>query len=446
MPVRELNGGLNGHQPDTLFGQISGFGQLPARLGRTRRTLHFSSCHSRHILQMPTSKLPRTASHDTLNEPNWHEFREEMPITERWAYFDHAAVGPLSSPAHKAVARWSRQAAEEGDTVWPQWEARAEDIRQTAAKMVGAQSQEIALVPNTTTGINLVAEGYPWREGDNVITVGGEFPSNLYPWINLKSRGVEERRVDLNTTDFNLDPIANACDQRTKIIAISWVGYATGGRIDLDQLISIAHDRGVLVFLDAIQGMGVFPLDVNRTPIDFFAADGHKWMLGPEGAGFMYIRKEHLELLRPLNVGWHSVVDSHDFGKAELNIRPDAARYEGGSQNMVGFLGLGASVDLLVRHGLTSTDSPIGERVLWITSLARQKLESMGATIVGPQADHQRSGIVAFEIPGRNPGQLRSQCLKQGVALSTRAGRMRISPHAYTNESDVERLIHALHQ
>ena len=195
------------------------------------------------------------------------------------------------------------------------------------------------------------------------------------------------------------------------------------------------------MFLDAIQGLGVFPIDVRQTPIDFLAADGHKWMLGPEGAGLFYVRREHLDRLRPIGVGWNSVVHAHDFSRIALDLRPTAARYEGGSQNMVGVLAMGASLELLAGLGLGRDGSAVADRVLAVTDLTCQRLEQAGARVMSHRQGEHRSGIVVFEVPGRDLEQLRLNCIHAGVVLSCRAGRLRISPHAYTNEEDIDRLI-----
>jgi selenocysteine lyase/cysteine desulfurase len=181
-----------------------------------------------------------------------------------------------------------------------------------------------------------------------------------------------------------------------------------------------------------------------EVPIDFLAADGHKWMLGPEGAGVLFVRRGLLDLLRPLGVGWNSVVHAHDYGHVELNLRPDAARYEGGSQNMVGFIALGASLELLVNHGLGPSSSSLAQRVLYITDHACMRLQEIGAEIVSSREGAQRSGIVAFRWRDRNLDSIRRQCREEGVVLSCRGGCLRISPHAYTNEEDVDRLIQVL--
>ncbi len=377
---------------------------------------------------------------ETIEPAQWTAFRSAMPVAARWAYFDHAAVAPLPASAVTAVERWARQATEEGDTLWPEWNRRVEEARTLAARLLGADASEIALVRSTTEGVGLVAEGYPWTEGDNVVTLANEFPSNLYPWMNLASRGVETRRVDAEGGRVDLAQLEAACDGRTRIIAVSWVGYLSGWRIALDDVVEIARRKNALVFVDAIQGLGVFPLDVRATPIDFLAADGHKWLLGPEGAGLFYIRREHLDRLRPIGVGWHSVAHASDYGRIDLTLRPSAARYEGGTQNMVGFLALAESLELLLGLGLEA----IAERVLAITDLACERLHEIGAVVASIREGDHRSGIVSFELPGQDAGAVRARCLKRGVALAARSGKLRISPHAYVDENDVRRLVAGL--
>jgi selenocysteine lyase/cysteine desulfurase len=380
----------------------------------------------------------QTGNH-TLDQTR-QRLRAQMPVSQRWAYFDHAAVAPITRPAAEAVRKWCGEALDEGDTRWPEWSRQSEATRDAAARLIGADRDEIALVPNTTAGIGLVAEGIDWRAGDNVVTLADEFPSNAYPWLNLASRGVEARRVTTDNGRLDLKDLAAACDARTRIVSVSWVGYATGYRHEVERIVEIAHSRGALMMLDAIQGLGAFPVDVRKTPVDFLSADGHKWMLGPEGAGLAYIRREHLDRLRPIGVGWHSVVHASDYARIELALKPSAARYEGGSQNMVGMLGFGASLDLLLELGIEN----IAAAILDITDRACERLRQIGATIVSDRGGERRSGIVAFELAGRDPLAVKKHCLTRKVVLSCRAGRLRISPHAYNNEEDLDRLIEAL--
>jgi selenocysteine lyase/cysteine desulfurase len=353
-------------------------------------------------------------------------------------------VAPLPSPARDAILAWVAEASEKGDTVWNAWADRVEAARSLVASLINADRDEIAFVANTTTGISIVAEGYPWGAGDNVIALSNEFPSNLYPWMNLRRRGVETRCVRAGGREMDVEQLLAACNDRTRILTISWVGYVTGWRIDVAELTRLAHERGILVFLDAIQGLGVFPLDVHSTGVDFLAADGHKWLLGPEGAGVFFVRREHLDRLQPVGVGWNSVVHAHDFGRIELDLKPAAARYEGGSQNMCGIQGLSASLRMLADWGLLPNASPLAERVLSLTDYACQRLAEIGAVIVSDRRGPQRSGIVAFDLAGRDPQAVRRRCLEARVVLSCRGGHLRISPHAYANEDDIERMLQVL--
>jgi selenocysteine lyase/cysteine desulfurase len=367
-----------------------------------------------------------------------------MPITSRWAYFDHAAVAPLPQPAREAIGQWLAEAAEEGDTVWPRWAQRMEALRKSAAEMIGAEPAEIALVPNTTAGITHVAEGMPWQAGDNVVTLANEFPSNIYPWMNLASRGVETRLVPVDDGRVDLGRIEQAIDAKTRIVTISWVGYASGWRIDPAEVAALAHRNGSILFLDAIQGLGVFPLDVKASGIDFLAADGHKWMLGPEGAGLLYIRREHLDRLRPMNCGWHSVLAGSRYDLIEFKLKPAAVRYEGGSQNMVGFTGLAASLELLRASGVGPSASPVADRVLEIADYAAAKLRELGLPLASPHDGSHRSGIVTFLTPDAEPQTVRQALLQAGIAVACRGGGIRLSPHGYAIEAEIDRLIEAL--
>ncbi len=378
---------------------------------------------------------------DASPAANWQHLRSRMPVSRRWAYLNHAAVSPLTGDAHQALARFNDDTAANGAAFYPAWSKQIEDLRRRAAAMINADTDEIALVANTTAGINIVAEGYPWRPGDNVVTRADEFPSNQYPWLRLADRGVETRRVQTEACKLDLDRLMAACDSRTRVITISWVCYSHGWRHDLAELAQAAHRIGALLFVDAIQGLGVFPIDVKQSGVNFLSADGHKWMLGPEGAGLFFLRREHLDLLRPVGVGWNSVKHAHDFTRIDYDLKNSAQRYEGGSRNTAGLIALGASLELLSQFPPQARAA----RVLEITDLACRRLQELGALILSDRAreDH-KSGIVLFELPGRDSETVRRACLEKGVILACRAGRLRISPHAYNNHSDLDRLIAAI--
>ena len=381
---------------------------------------------------------------NNINRELAQTMRACMPIAEQFAYFDHAAVAPISGRAANAMATWLQQAAEQGDALWPQWAGEVEATRNLTAELLGTSSQQIALVPNTSMGINIVAHGFPWNAGDNIVTLSNEFPANQYPWMNLRDQGVEVRVVDVKNVAVDIQQILDICDARTRLITVSWVSFCTGYRMQLKELIATAHARGILVFLDAIQGIGVFPLDVEQLDVDFVAADGHKWMLGPEGAGIFYLKQSHLDLLRPVMVGWNSVKRPFDFDKINWQPRPTATRFEGGSNNMVGLIGLGASLSLLKELGLTSKVSPIAEQILDYIAVARTALIDLGAELFGPEDRAHQSGILSFDFPREDLSRVRQLCMDNRVVLSCRGGRLRISPHAYNNQDDLDRLLNVL--
>jgi len=373
---------------------------------------------------------------------DWKTFRSLMPICDRYVYFDHAAVAPLPNPTRQAVEAWLKEAVQSGDVNWPQWAQQLEDFRTEMAEFLGADRQEIALIRNTSHGISIVAEGFPWQPGDNVVIPAHEFPANQYPWIALKDRGVEVRRVPPKDGIIDLKALNEACDSRTRVLSVSWVDYLTGFRIDPAELAAMAHEHGAYLFLDAIQGLGVFPIDVRATEIDFLAADGHKWLLGPEGAGVFYCRAPLWEVLRPTSVGWNSVDDPFEFHRIDPTWKKSAARFEGGSQNMIGFIALRTSLSLLRRFG----PHAVSQRVLDLTDRICSILGDVGAVICSNRDKQHASGIVTFAIRDTDPIHLRQSLKQRGIVLSLRQNRLRLSPHAYNNEDDIVRFDQVLRE
>jgi len=377
----------------------------------------------------------------SVEESPWQWWREQMPICGNWAYFDHAAVAPLSGPAAEASRQFIDQAVSAGDTLWPEWAAKIEHLRRSTAELLDADPAEICMIPNTSTGISLVAEGWPWQHGENVIVPEGEFPSNLFPWLNQRERGVELRLVPRHQGEVRVADLIDRIDDQTRIIAVSWVGYASGYRIDIAELVREAHQRGVLVFLDAIQGLGIFPLNVSEIPVDFLAADGHKWLLGPEGAGVAMIRREHLPKIRCGNVGWGSVKNSHNYKDPVFELRDTAARFESGSANMLGAAALSASMELFLQIRRRHGEQAIAKRILELTVNLDHQLREAGANTRMPVDPRHQSGILTFEVPGVDPIEVRKTGLQRNVVVSCRDGGVRASVHAYNNADDLRRLV-----
>jgi selenocysteine lyase/cysteine desulfurase len=368
---------------------------------------------------------------------DWSALREEMPVTRRWAFFDHAAVAPLPARAQRALAEWAADLAANGVANEPARSRRVEEVRGLCGRLLNADPLDIAFVKNTSEGIGIVAEGYPWRPGDNVVTAEDEYPANRYPWLNLAARGVEVRAVPSRGGRLSLDDLRAAMDARTRVVTLSFVEFATGFRNDLDAVGALCRERGVHFFVDAIQGLGVLPLDVRATPVDFLAADGHKWLLGPEGAGIFYVRRELVDLLHPVGVGWNSVVGARDFARVDFRLKPHAGRWESGSLNVAGIFALGASLELLLGLGVPA----VAARVLELTDYLCARAAAAGLEVFSSRAPAERSGIVSLAAPGADVRELVRRCLQRGVVVNRRAGRLRVSPHCYNTTEEIDRLL-----
>jgi selenocysteine lyase/cysteine desulfurase len=371
---------------------------------------------------------------------DWAALRDAMPVTRRWAFFDHAAVAPLTAAAARTLAECAADFADNGIAAVPRWVARVGEARQRAGRLLNADPHDVAFVPNTTAGVGLVAEGFPWKPGDNVVLPEEEYPSNQYAWMNLAHRGVTARRVPSRGSRVLIDDLRAAMDGRTRILAVSSVEFASGYRNDLDALGAMCHERGAYLFVDAIQSLGVLPLDVQRTPVDFLSADGHKWMLGPEGAGVFWVRPELVEMLHPIGVGWKSVVQALDFARIDFALKPHAGRWEGGTLNTPGVAALGASLGLLLDIGIDA----VAERVLHLTDILCERAARAGLRVFSSRAPAEKSGIASLELPGVDVAALVARCREAGIIVNHRAGRLRVSPHCYNTEDELERLIDVL--
>jgi selenocysteine lyase/cysteine desulfurase len=371
---------------------------------------------------------------------DWKNLRDEMQVTKRWAYFDHAAVAPITSRCQQAMTEWAADAVENGEIHEPNWLRRVEEVRRDFGRLLNADPLDIAFIKNTSEGIGFIAEGYPWRHGDNMLTAAEEYPSNVYPWMNLAARGVEVRFVPSRGPRICIDDVRERMDSRTRLVSLSFVEFSSGYRNDLDAVGSLCRERGVHFFVDGIQGLGVLPLDVKRMPIDFMAADGHKWLLGPGGAGILYFRRELVGFLHTTSVGWSSVVNYHDFTKIDFRLKPHAGRWESGTLNIAGILGLGASLRLLLDIGIPV----LTDRLMEVTDYLCDRARSVGLDVFSSRDASEKSGIVSLIAPGRDLQQLKRRCRGAGIVINHRAGRLRISPHCYNTIEEIDRLIELL--
>jgi cysteine desulfurase / selenocysteine lyase len=376
--------------------------------------------------------------------------REEMPISLKFAYFDHAAVSPIPAKTSEAILQFASQATHEGDTRWLEWSASAQKARSLGAAILGAAESEVALVANTTTGIGIVAEGFPWQPGDNIVVPDNEFPSNLLPWRNLLRRGVEVRLVPMPASgEVTAETLRSYLDSRTRIVSVSWVGFLSGFRCDLAEISQLVHGNGSLLFVDAIQGLGAFPINVHELDIDFLSADGHKWMLGPEGAGLLYIREKNLDQLAPIGLGWNSLATA-GFDPKSVHLKTSAAKFEGGSSNLMGMIALGTSLSILHELGTHQSGSGFHNAILENVEQLNEMLLRNDFQTTLPVQPNNRSGILGIRWPNADAEgdaayvQARKHLLQHNVVLSVRGNRLRAATHAYNTFEDHSRLVDAL--
>jgi selenocysteine lyase/cysteine desulfurase len=366
---------------------------------------------------------------------------DEFPVTRECAYLNHAGVGPLPRRAAEAMSRLAETVSRTGDRVWLDRMREVERVRGLAARLLGARAaSEVAFVENTSTGLSLVAEGLDWQPGDNIVGAALEFPSNVYPWMNLARRGVEYHQVPERDGRIDPDELLNLCDGRTRMLALSWVQYASGFRSDLVRLGAACRERGILFVVDVIQGLGVLPLDVEAAGIDVAAASGHKWLLGPEGAGLLYVSNRVVEQLRPVRTGWRSPQDPFQWTDYDLTWNEGAKRFESGTLNAFGIVALGASLDILLEAGIEA----IEPRVLALADRAARGMQDLGFTLVSSRQPGETSGIVTATHPRHEAGVFVKALAGKDVVLAARAGRLRFSPHFYNTEEEIDRGLEAL--
>ena len=363
---------------------------------------------------------------------------DEFPVLRHWDFFNHAAVAPIPRAAAQALRRFADQAESVAylDTGWYRDIAA---LRESVARMVNAAKEEIAFVKNTSEGIATVANGVDWRAGDRIVTTDVEYPANVYPWIEVsRSRGVELVRVPPRTESL----IEAADHPKTRLVALSHVQYATGQRHDLVAVGAFCRSRGILFCVDAIQTLGVLPVDVRAMNIDYLSAGGHKWLLGPEGTGVFFCRRELIEKTKPALIGWMNVADPLNYAKIDYTLRDDARRYEPGSYNVAGLLGLKASVDLLSSAGVVA----VSQRLRTVTDRLVAGLEKKGYRVASPRRGDEWSGIVSFSAKDPSTHHQTWQRLRTDhrTELAVRDNRLRCSPHFYNSDEQIDRLIERL--
>lgn len=327
----------------------------------------------------------------------------------------------------------AKDALEFGSEHYQNWMDTYQGLRVAAARMINATPGEIAIVKNTSEGIATVATGISWKPGEVVVAFEEEFPANFYPWKRLEANGIHVRWLSVFD---DLDRIDEAC-RGARMLAVSYVQYLSGFRVNLEAIGEICARQGCFFLVDAIQGLGAFPIDVRAARIDALAADGHKWLLGPEGCGVLYVRQEVQDEIEPIEFGWTNVAKYYDYASRDMALRPDAGRYECGTLNTIGCYGLRASFEFLLSVGvenITPAVQGLGDRV-W------EGVTSLGFETLGGRNAETGAGIVSFRKPGVDSRVIVSKLREAGIITAPRQGWVRCAPHFYIAADEIDRML-----
>lgn len=370
------------------------------------------------------------------SQPLHDRYRDEFPVTRELIYLNHAAVAPLCRPAADAMKQLADDASHYGSLHYDKWLEAYSGLRRAAAKLINASPAEIAIVKNTSEGIATVAQGFKWNPGDRVIVFDEEFPANYYPWLRLEARGV--KLISLSIYD-PLEKIAEAV-RGARLLAISYVNYLSGYRVDLRALGELCSREGCFFLVDAIQGLGAFPIDVEACHIDALAADGHKWMLGPEGNGILYVRRKWLDAIEPVEFGWTNPANYADYASRDMTLRDDAGRYECGTLNTAGCFGQKAAIEFLLEVGVENI-------ALAVDGLANQLqagLREKGYELMVERTTQTGSGIVSFRHPSVDCRSIVSDLKRHRIIAAPRQGWIRMSPHFYISPEKIDQVLMTL--
>ncbi len=363
-------------------------------------------------------------------------YREEFPVTRELIYLNHAAVAPLCRRAAQSMKALVDDACFYGSLHYDDWMRAYAGLRAAAAKLIGASPEEIAIVKNTSEGIATVASGLDWKPQDRIVAFEEEFPANYYPWRRLESRGVMITWLSIYDPIEKIEQaIAGA-----RLLAISFVNYLSGYRVDLRAIGELCRRNDCFFFVDAIQGMGAIPIDVEACNIDALSADGHKWMLGPEGNGILYVRRRWLDSIEPVEFGWTNPAKYADYSSRDMTLRPDAGRYECGTLNTIGCFGLKAALELLLEVGVEN----ICDSVLSLADQLEEGVREKGYQTMVPRTPETGSGIVSFRHPEIDSRIIAGELKKAGILGATRQGWIRLSPHFYIGPEEIEAVLGVL--
>lgn len=370
------------------------------------------------------------------------ELRALFPIAERAVYLNHAAVSPPPTTTIQAVEAQLKDVHENGSLNFHGWLEVKERARELLARLLGARAEEVAFMRNTSDALSTVANGLAWKAGDNIVTFSREFPSNIYPWLRIRDAfGVEVRMCEERNGRIDRNELESLIDDNTRLVAISHVQFASGFRTDLERLGRVVRQHDALLVVDVIQSLGVVPLDVEDELVDAAAGAGHKWLLSPEGVGYLYLSDRARERIQPTLVGWVSVPNPEDFQNFEQGWNRGTLAWETGTGPTALIHGFKASLDLLNRIGAPRIETYLEQ----LTDYLCERVQTKHYEIVSSRVPGEKSQIVCI----RRGGGLSAMALyahlkQQNIITAPRGDRLRIAPHLYNSPVEIDRLVQAL--
>lgn len=371
---------------------------------------------------------------------------EQFPVNQQCMYLNHAAVAPWPKCTSDAVQAFALENSITGAQGYLRWLKKEQSLRSKLAQLIGTADEDcVALVKNTSEALSLVAYGLDWQVGDIILISDDEFPSNRIVWESLAEKfGIIVQQVHIAHDNPEAEIIAalESATQKPKLISISAVQYASGIKLDLAKIGLACKNNNVLFCVDAIQAVGAMPFQCDEWHIDFAMADGHKWMLGPEGLGFFFVKKNHISTLNLYQYGWHMVKDAGNYALKTWQPAENAKRFECGSPNMLAGYALEASIDLLLNVGLTTVANAIEINHGYLL----QQLQQLGAEILSPLQAERRAGIITFRFAGIDSSELYQQLMNADVVCANRGGGVRFSPHFHTTKACMDDAINVLSQ
>ena len=380
-------------------------------------------------------------------EENIQELRQLFfPITRNCVYLNHAADGPLPSPVARTLYAYIEDTSHFGNVHFARWTGHAQGAHRRMANMIRVRPDQVAMTGSTSDGLMLIADGLRWQPGDMIISAECEFPSNVYPWLNLREQGVQVNLVKMRENRVAVEDVLSSITERTRLVSLSLVEFSTGYRNDVATIARYCHERGIICGIDAAQALGALDIDVHILGVDYLAAVSHKWLLSPHTTGILFVADDLQAQLHSARKGWFSVQTPYDFFNYEQPLKAGMARFEHSTPNGLPILGLDAALEIFecIDGGMAA----IEDRISGLTSYAIAGLERIGYPVVSPQGDGERSGIVCFKLhperQGLSPLQFVDELASRNIHVAARGDVVRISPHFYNTLEEIDVLLNAL--